>query len=149
MNNDNNNDNIYEYFIRIAKTSKENNSFKVIIPNHISTFERKFDCILNKEHFKLDDDDVPDIANINILSYQKRFKEGLDEFMKKLHKLQELRRPLFKLLKYIEEIYEELFNKLYNRIILLGLQDDYIRGYFFSIIVIEKTLINIKNIFIT
>ena len=151
--NNNNADNVngYEYFRRIIKRSKDiKGGFKVIMPSHITPLEQKFDCIVEEEYSRFSPDDIPDMANINIFDYKKKFKQELEDFLKGLHTLGELRKPLFRFIKRTEELYEEMFNNAYNRIILLSTVDDeQIRGYFSGLIIIEKVLINIKNIFIT
>ena len=99
----------------------------------------------------LKDDEIPVLRNVDISEFKKKFKIEVELFLKDLSKVKKnLIKPIHALIKYITEMYEEEFNRLFKRIILISTaNDDYVQACFVNCILIQKVLINIRNIFIS
>ena len=152
-NNDNNVKNLdeekhYIYYKQIYDLSKK--GFGVRILNNNNILARKFDCILNSSFQYIQDDEIPALRDVYVGDYKASFEAEVELFSKELHKVKDLDKPLRLLIDHVKDIYEEIYERLFNRLMLLlgWPNDDYVISCFTIIILIEKTLVKIKNIFI-
>ena len=142
----------YQYFKRIAEVSKNNMTMNVNLANYNTVFESKFNCIFKCTQTNITNEEIPILNDdVNIYDYEHRFKKLKNDFLKELPKLYSAAHTpqLHFLIKYVNELYDEIFDKLIHRIFLLSSTDDqHVRAYFKIVIIIEKVFENIKNIFI-
>ena len=149
VNNNSDEEKDYAYYKQINELSKKGWGVRILINNNI--LERKFDCILSNSFRYIRDDEIPALQDVYVGDYKNSFDAEVKNFSKEFNKLKyDLAQPLRILVKYIKDIYEEVYDRLYNRIMLLlgGLNDDYVISCFTILILIEKAFIKIKNIFI-